>query len=145
MRESVAVTCRPITSFRWPRNVEMMVGDHPRPVVVQAVFASGEEEVMRPISLTTRNEDIARLRGDSVVAVAPGSTILDVELGGLNVQFGVFVSALVAEGTRCLRSLRVDDTVTCVVYERGAVVVRNTGTDAESPARRAYVRIVRTP
>lgn len=186
LREAVAVTCRPITSFRWPRTVEMMVGDPPRPMVVRAVFASGAEEVMRPLSLTARNEDIARMRGDSVVAVAPGSTIIDVELGGMNVPMGVFVSALVAsdtlslragqfrnwvldpgrytmtvaavqprherrwldffaDGTRCAPSQRVDDTVTCVVYERGAVVVRNTGTDADGPARRAFVRIVRTP
>lgn len=186
LRETVTITCRPITSLRWPRNVEMMVGDHPRPVVVQAVFASGAEEVMRPLSLTARNEDIARMRGDSVVAVAPGSTIVDVELGGYNVPMGVFVSALIAsdtlslragqfrnwvldpgrytmtvaavqsarerrwldffvDGTRCVPSQRVDDTVTCVVYERGAVVVRNTESDAAGAARRAFVRIVRTP
>ena len=186
LRETITITCRPISGFRWPRTVEMMVGDSPRPVVVQAVFASGEEEVMRPLSLTTRNEHIARMRGDSVVAVAPGSTIIDVELGGFNVPMGVFVSALIAndtlslragqfrnwvldpgrytmtvaavqpqherrwldflaDGTRCVPSQRDDDAVTCVVYERGAVVVRNTERDAASPARRAFVRIVRTP
>ncbi len=186
LRETVTVTCRPITGLRWPRTIEMTVGEPPRPVAVQAVFASGEEEVMRPLSLTTRNEDIARMRGDSVVAVSPGSTTLDAELGGLSVRLGVFVSAVIAsdtlalragqfrnwvldagrytmtvasvkpqherrwldlftEGTRCLRSLRVENTVTCVVYDRGAVVVRNAGSDAASPARRAFVRIVRTP
>ncbi len=186
LRESVAVRCRPITGLRWPRTVEMMVGDRPRPIVVWATFASGEEEVMRPVSLTTRNEDIARVREDSLVAVAPGNTILDVELGGQNVRVGVFVSAVIAsdtlslragqfrnwvldpgrytmtvaavqprherrwldffaDGTRCVRSQRIDDTVTCVVYDRGAVVVRNAGADPAGPARRAFVRIVRTP
>jgi hypothetical protein len=186
LRETVTITCRPITSLRWPRIIEMMVGDPPRPVAVQADFGSGEEAVMRPLSLTTRNEAIARMRGDSVVAVSPGSTTLDVELGGRSVRLGVFVSAVIAsdtlslragqvrnwmlepgrytmtvasvtpqhdrrwldmfaEGTRCLRSLRVENTVTCVVYDRGAVVVRNTGADADDPARRAFVRIVRTP
>lgn len=186
LRESVTVKCRPIASLRWPRTVEMTVGDPPRPVVVQAVFESGEAEVMRPLSLTTRNDDIARMRGDSVVAVAPGQTTLNVDLGGRSVRLGVFVSALITndtlslragefrnwvldpgrytmtvasvrprherrwldfftEGTRCLRSLRVENTVTCVVYERGAVVVRNTGTGAASREGRAFVRIVRTP
>ncbi len=186
LRETVAVRCHPITGFRWPRVVEMTVGDPPRPVVVQAIFATGAEEVVHPISLTTRNEDIARLQGDSLVAVAPGRTTLDAQLGGLNLPIGVFVSAVImndtlalragqfrnwvldpghytltvssvqpqherrwldlfAEGTRCARSLRVENTVTCVVYDRGAVVVRNTLTDAATPARRAFVRIVRTP
>lgn len=186
LRESVTVKCRPIDSLRWPRSIEMFVGDSPRPVVVQAAFESGEEEVMRPLSLTTRNDDIARTRGDSVVAVAPGQTTLYVDLGGRGVRLGVFVSALIAndtlslragefrnwvlepgryamtvvpvqprhehrwldffsEGTRCLRSQRVGNTVTCVVYDRGAVVVRNTGTGAASREGRAFVRIVRTP
>lgn len=186
LRESITVTCRPITALRWPRTVEMMVGDPPQPVVVQAVLASGEEQVMRPLSLTTRNEDVARMRGDSVVAVSPGSTSLDAELGGRSVRLGVFVSAVIAsdtlslhagqfrnwvldpgrytmtvapvqpqrerrwldffaDGTRCAPSQRAANTVTCVVYDRGAVVVRNTTADPASPARRAFVRIVRTP
>lgn len=186
LRESVAVRCRPITALRWPRTVEMMVGDPPRPMAVLARFTSGEEEIMRPRSVTPRNEAIARMRGDSVVAVAPGSTILDVELGGLSVPIGVFVSAVIAsdtlslragqfrnwvldpgrytmtvvavrpqherrwldffaDGTRCVPSQRVKDTVTCVVYNRGAVVVRNRDFDAAGPARRAFVRIMRTP
>jgi hypothetical protein len=186
LRETVTVTCRPVASLRWPRTIEMMVGDLPRPVAVRAVFASGDEEVMRPLSLSSGNDDVARMRGDSLVAMAPGRTTVYMDLGGLSVRLGVFVSAVIAsdtlslragefrnwmldpgqytmtvaslpprherrwldlftEGTRCQRSLRVDDTVTCVVYERGAVVVRNTLTDAASPARQAFVRIVRTP
>lgn len=49
------------------------------------------------------------------------------------------------EGTRCLRSLRDESTVTCVVYERGAVVVRNTGAGIARRDGRAFVRIVQTP
>ncbi|MHB1096233.1 MAG: hypothetical protein ACYC3F_08660 [Gemmatimonadaceae bacterium] len=186
LRETVTVTCRPITGLRWPRTIEMTVGDPPRAVAVQAVFESGEEEVMRPLSLTTRHEHVARMHGDSLIALAPGRTMLDADLGGRSLSIGVFVSAVIAsdtlalragqfrnwvldpgrytmtvaavqpprerrwldffaDGTRCVPSQRVDNTVTCVVYERGAVVVRNAGQEAAGPARRAFVRIVRTP
>lgn len=186
LRESITVKCRPIDSIRALRNIELTVGDPPRPVVLQARFESGEAEVMRPLSLTTGNDDVAVMRGDSVLAVAPGQTTLFVELGGRSVRLGVFVSAVIAdetlslragefrnwvlepgryamtiepvqprhdrrwldlvtEGTRCLRSLRVKSTVTCVVYERGAVIVRNTGAGVAGRDGRAFVRIVQTP
>ncbi len=126
------------------------------------------------------------MRADSIVPIAPGSTTLEVDLGGRMGFVAVAVSALfandtlaltagqfrnwmldsgryaltvvavsppqelrwlemVTDGARCLRNLRSEDTIHCVVYERGAVAVRNIGTNAASPARRAYVRIVRTP
>jgi len=52
---------------------------------------------------------------------------------------------LVTDGTKCVRDVRNGDTVHCVVYKSGAVVVRNVTRNAASPARRAWVRIVRQP
>jgi hypothetical protein len=42
-------------------------------------------------------------------------------------------------------NLGAEDTIHCVLYEHGTVVVRNIGADPSSPAERAYVRIVRRP
>lgn len=39
------------------------LGDPPRPVVVQAAFASGDEEVLRPLSLTTWNGAVGACGG----------------------------------------------------------------------------------
>lgn len=52
---------------------------------------------------------------------------------------------MVTDGVRCVRNLRAADTIHCVVYEHGTVVVRNIGADPSSPVERAYVRIVRRP
>jgi hypothetical protein len=52
---------------------------------------------------------------------------------------------LVTDGARCARNNRIEDTVDCVVYKSGAVIVRNVAfADAGAP-RRAFVRIEQMP
>ena len=52
---------------------------------------------------------------------------------------------MVTAGVHCIRDLRAEDTIHCVVYQHGTVVVRNLSADPRGPAKRAFVRIVRRP
>jgi hypothetical protein len=166
--------------------VEVSVGDAPRPLTFEASFPSGVREVVRPLHVGVMDSQVVNVRADSLIAVAPGRRLLDVELPGQWVFVSVSVSAvqvndtlalkagqfrswaleagrytltvaevtrrddlrwldMVTDGLRCVRDLRAEDTIHCVVYERGTVVVRNLGADQGSPAERASVRIVRRP
>lgn len=113
------------------RAVDMTLGDSPQRFSLDAVFPSGESAVMRPISVTVQDERVARMSGDSIVAVGLGRTEMEMEL--------------VTDGARCARSSRIEDTVNCVVYKSGAVIVRNVAFNDAGPARRAFVRIERMP
>ncbi len=166
--------------------VEVNVGDPPRPLTFLAAFPSGDREVVHPLRVEVMDSSVAYLRADSIVAVSPGRRLIAVELGGQWVYVTVAVSAVVAadtlslragqirswsldpgrytltvamvpgrpaarwldmvtDGVRCARNFRSEDIIHCVVYEHGTVVVRNTSADPGSPAKRAFVRIVRTP
>lgn len=52
---------------------------------------------------------------------------------------------LAAEGARCAPGAANDDTVYCVVFDSAGVGVRNIAMEGASSARRALVRLVRTP
>ncbi|MHB1068425.1 MAG: hypothetical protein ACYC1W_01010 [Gemmatimonadaceae bacterium] len=52
---------------------------------------------------------------------------------------------LAAEGTRCSRMERTQETIYCVVYDRADLGVRNVAREAAGMRRQAFVRVVRTP
>lgn len=186
LADSLSITCRPISGFRGLRTVDMTLGDPPQPLRLEAVFPSGDSALMHPISMTVQDERVARMTGDSIVAVGLGRTELEVELGGHRVMIGIFVRALLAndtlalragqfhnwildpgaykltvapvapekdrrwlelvtDGARCARNNRIEDTVNCVVYKSGAVIVRNVAFNDAGVARRAFVRIEQMP
>jgi hypothetical protein len=67
-------------------------------------------------------------------------TVKAVRAGDLLQWFDV-----VAEGTRCARAARTQETIYCVVYDRGDLGVRNVARDAAGAPRQAFVEVVRTP
>jgi len=108
--------------------VEGSVGDAPRPLTFEASFPSGDREVVRPLRVEVMDSQIVYVRADSLIAVAPGRRLLEVELPGQWVFVAVSVSALQVNDTLALKA--------------GQFRLR---ADPGSPAERAYVRIVRRP